>query len=270
MSIMTIEHSCSRDNLVDTCNQLLEPWRFKDYCPNGLQVEGNAIISRVALAVTANQAAIEAAIHWQAQALITHHGLMWKGEDGTITGFRRTRLNSILTANLNVLAYHLPLDAHAQLGNNIQLAQQLGLLNATPLNAEYIVWIGDIPNQYTTQDALIEHIQNQLHPSNKPLNNIIAITSQAHHTKLLKPLKRIAWCTGGGGSYFEKAIAAGIDVFLTGEANEQHVHIARESGVLLLLAGHHATERYGIQALGKVLSHQLNITTRYFEIESPL
>ncbi len=265
--MITIQHSCSRDTLLNTCNQLLEPWRFKDYCPNGLQVEGSAVISRVALAVTANQAAIEAAIHWQAQALITHHGLMWKGEDGTITGFRRTRLNSILTANLNVFAYHLPLDAHAQLGNNIQLAQQLGLLNAVPLNAEHIVWVGDIPGQYSTYPALIECIQNQLYPSNNISNNIIAIANQTHQ---LKPLKRIAWCTGGGGSYFEAAIAAGIDVFLTGEVNEQHVHIARESGVLLLLAGHHATERYGIQALGKALSHQLNIATQYFEIDSPL
>jgi dinuclear metal center YbgI/SA1388 family protein len=260
---MIIEPSCSRNDLLHLCHQLLEPWRFKDYCPNGLQVEGIEAISRVALAVTANQAAIDAAIDWNAQALITHHGLMWKGEDGTVTGFRRNRLHRLLNANLNVLAYHLPLDAHATLGNNIQLAQQLNLLNPQPLNPEAIVWTAEMPHHSSHLEAFIQQIKDRLQPS----GGVTAITNQDIP---LKPFKRIAWCTGGGGSYFETAIAAGVDVFLTGEANEQHVHIARESGVALVLAGHHATERYGIQALGNALSTQLNIETRYFDIDSPL
>lgn len=260
---MTAQAFCTRHQLLSVCQQLLEPWRFKDYCPNGLQIEGKESIAKIALAVTANQAAIEAAINWQAQALIVHHGLIWKGEEGCITGFRRSRLKLILNADLNVLAYHLPLDAHLQYGNNIQLAHQLNLLNPQPLNTDGLIWTGDIPPLYATNERFINLIDCTLHP----LRKTIAIFNPVD---TLKPLKRIAWCTGGGGSYFETAIAAGVDVFLTGEANEQHVHIAKESGVSLLLAGHHATERYGIQALGQAISQKLAVETLYFDIDSPL
>jgi dinuclear metal center YbgI/SA1388 family protein len=257
---------CSRAKLLALCNEWLEPSRFKDYCPNGLQVEGAATISRIALAVTANQAAIEAAIAWGAQALLTHHGLMWKGEDGTVTGFRHARLKTILAADLNMLAYHLPLDAHPTLGNNAQIAQKLGILNATKLDKDGILWTGDIPDSMATAGGLCAAIDRHLNPPRPAL----LIMNSAISTKPIKPLRRIAWCTGGGGSYFEQAIASGADVFLTGEASEQHVHIARESGVSLVLAGHHATERYGIQALGAAVSAALGVESRFFEIDSPL
>ncbi len=262
---------CTRIELLNACNALLEPARFKDYCPNGLQVEGAPTISRLALAVTANQAAIDAAIAWGAHALLTHHGLMWKGENGTVLGFRHTRLKSILAGNLNMLAYHLPLDAHPVLGNNAQIAQRLGILNAAPIDKDGILWAGDLPSTAATQAGFCSLVNAQI----KPPRPVVFVTPQPTHshaqdTASHKLLKRMAWCTGGGGSYFETAIAAGVDVFLTGEASEQHVHIARESGVALALAGHHATERYGIQALGDALSQQLGIETQYFEIDSPL
>ncbi len=249
--------SVSRIQLLAACNDLLQPQRFKDYCPNGLHVEGRAHISRLALAVTANQAAMDAALAWGAQALLVHHGLMWKGEDGTVTGHRKARLAAALKHDLNIIAYHLPLDAHPVLGNNAQLGQRLGLVNIAPLDGEGILVAGELA-QATTAREFAAQVGGHL-------NREALLIGEAS-----KPLRRIAWCTGGGGSYFEAAIAANIDAFLTGEASEQHVHIARECGVPLILAGHHATERYGVQALGAALAAQLGLETQYFEVDSPL
>ena len=241
--------------LVDTCEQWLTPQRFKDYCPNGLQVEGVAQISMLATAVTANQAAIDAAIAAGAQALLVHHGLMWRGEDGTLTGFRAQRVRSAMAAGLNIVAYHLPLDAHPTLGNNVQLAARLGIANASPLGDDGVLYRGTIA-------LSAAELANNM---GAVLARPITLIGDAN-----KPLRRIAWCTGGGGSYFEQAIAAGVDAFITGEASEQFVHIARESGVPLLLGGHHATERYGVQALGAALAAKLGIATQYLEVDSPL
>jgi dinuclear metal center YbgI/SA1388 family protein len=249
--------STSRNQLLAACNTLLQPQRFKDYCPNGLQVEGTAHISRLALAVTANQAAIDAAIAWGAQALLVHHGLMWKGEDGTVLGHRKARLAAALKADLNILAYHLPLDAHPTLGNNAQLGARLGLADMQPLDGEGIVVAGTLAAP-TTASAFCTQVSAHL-----GREALLIGDSKA-------TLHRIAWCTGGGGSYFEAAIAAGADAFLTGEASEQHVHIARECGVPLILAGHHATERYGVQAVGAALVAQLGVEVTYFEVDSPL
>ncbi len=249
--------SVSRAQLLSVCNELLQPQRFKDYCPNGLQVEGAAQISRLALAVTANQTAIDAAIAWGAQALLVHHGLMWKGEDGTVIGHRKARLAAALGADLNLLAYHLPLDAHPSLGNNTQLGLRLGLNDISPLDGEGILVSGVIANPCTAQvfcSQVGAHLGRQA---------LLIGDGGAQ-------LRRIAWCTGGGGSYFETAIACGADAFLTGEASEQHVHIARECGVPLILTGHHATERYGVQALGAALAAQLGLETKYIEVDSPL
>ena len=246
----------SRELLVTACDHLLQPQRFKDYCPNGLQVEGSAHISRLALAVTANQPAIDAAIAWGAHGLLVHHGLMWKGEDGTLTGFRANRVRSAMAAGLNIIAYHLPLDGHATLGNNVQLAARLRMTNAVPMTDDGVLYRGESPAN--TAQVLATVIEAAL--GRAPL--LIGDAS--------KPIRSIAWCTGGGGSYLEQAIASGADAFLTGEASEQHVHIARESGVPLILAGHHATERYGVQALGAAVAAQLGLESQFFDIDSPL
>ena len=249
--------SATREQLLAACNETLQPQRFKDYCPNGLQVEGAAHISRLALAVTANQAAIDAAVAWGAQALLVHHGLMWKGEEGTLTGYRKTRMAAVLKADLNVLAYHLPLDAHPTLGNNAQLGQRLGLQGCQALDGEGVLVSGTLPAPCSASElcALVS----------RTLGREALLIGENQ-----KPLRRIAWCTGGGGSYFEAALSAGADAYLTGEASEQHVHLARESGVPLILAGHHATERYGVQALGAALGTALGLEVRYFEVDSPL
>lgn len=249
--------SVSRFQLLTACNDLLQPQRFKDYCPNGLQVEGAAQISRIALAVTANQAAIDAAIAWGAHALLVHHGLMWKGEDGTVIGHRKTRLTAALNTDLNIIAYHLPLDAHPDLGNNAQLGKLLGLSELSPIDGEGILVAGTL-GQPCTASEFTAQVSARLGREALLIGNASQV------------LRRIAWCTGGGGSYFEAAIAANVDAFLTGEASEQHVHIARECGVPLILAGHHATERYGVQAMGAALAAQLGIEAKYFEIDSPL
>ncbi len=244
-------------DLVAACDSILQPQRFKDYCPNGLQVEGATRVSRVALAVTANQAAIDAALTWGAQALLVHHGLMWKGEDGTVQGHRKTRLKTALAADLSIIAYHLPMDAHAALGNNVQLAQRLAFSNIQTLADDGVLMQGELQTLCTAAE-LGSHIAAQL-------ARTVQVIGDANKT-----IRTLAWCTGGGGGYFERAIAAGVDAFLTGEASEQHVHIARECGVPLLLAGHHATERYGVQALGAALAAQLGVEVRYFEVDSPL
>lgn len=249
--------SVSRLQLLTACNDLLQPQRFKDYCPNGLQVEGAAQISRLALAVTANQAAIDAAVAWGAQALLVHHGLMWKGEDGTVVGHRKTRLAATLKADLNLIAYHLPLDAHPTLGNNAQLGKRLGMLELQPLDGEGILVAAELAAPCSARDFT--------HQVSAHLGREALLIGDG-----TKPLSRIAWCTGGGGSYFESAIAANVDAFLTGEASEQHVHIARECGVPLILAGHHATERCGVQAVGAALAEQLGIAVKFIEVDSPL
>jgi dinuclear metal center YbgI/SA1388 family protein len=254
---MSVFKPVSRLQLLTTCNDLLQPQRFKDYCPNGLQVEGAAHISRLALAVTANQAAIDVAIAWGAQALLVHHGLMWKGEDGTVIGHRKMRLAATLKADLNLIAYHLPLDAHPTLGNNAQLGQRLGLKDMQPLDGEGILVAAALAAPCSARDFT--------HQVSAHLGREALLIGDGD-----KPLRRIAWCTGGGGSYFEAAIAAGADAFLTGEASEQHVHIARECGVPLILAGHHATERYGVQAVGAALAEQLGVAVKFIEVNSPL
>jgi dinuclear metal center YbgI/SA1388 family protein len=256
--------SISLKQLVNACDTVLTPDRFKDYCPNGLQVEGAAQISRLALAVTANQAAIDAAIAWGAQALLVHHGLMWKGEDGTVLGHRKRRLAAALKADLSVIAYHLPLDAHPQLGNNAQLGERLGISGAQALDGEGILVSGALASSVSASAFA--------HAVGVALNLARPAQCIGNGDALVR---RAAWCTGGGGSYFEAAIAAGADAFLTGEASEQHVHLARESGVPLLLAGHHATERLGVQALGAHLKQHFeaqgaDLAVRYFEIDSPL
>jgi dinuclear metal center YbgI/SA1388 family protein len=252
----------SRKDLLNACESLLKAERFKDYCPNGLQVEGKRLISKLALAVTANQASIDAAIEWGADALLVHHGLMWKGESGVVTQFRKQRLQAALNADLNIIAYHLPLDAHPVFGNNIQLAHQMTVLSeCVPIpNTEDIVWQGVLTTPISALD-LSNHVSSVL---NRPATLIVAQNDEA------KLIHRLGWCTGGGASYFEQAIDAGVDAFLTGEADEQHVHIAREMNIPLILGGHHATERYGVQALGAQLAEQLNLNVRFFDIDSPL
>ena len=230
---------------------------FRDYCPNGLQVEGRGEIARIVTGVTASAALIEAAIADGADALIVHHGYFWRGEDARITGMRRRRLGLLFEHNLNLFAYHLPLDAHPEIGNNATLARQLGLEVTKRFGEQDIAALGTLA-EGSTVASFTQTISEKL--GRAPL----VIGDAA------RPLQRIAWCTGGAQGMFEQAIALGVDAYLSGEISEQTVHLARESGVAYIAAGHHATERYGVQALGAHLAQRFGVAHRFIEIGNPV
>lgn len=235
---------------------LLQPHNFKDYSLNGLQVEGQSSIQHIVSGVTANLALIEAAIALQADTILVHHGLFWRGQDTPITGWMRKRLGLLLAHNINLFAYHLPLDDHPQFGNNAQLGFLLGIQPKGRFGDQNLGWIGD--SDFASADALAHTIRTTL--GREPL--LIGGSSQS--------LQRIAWCSGGAQKYLEAAIAAGAQAFITGEISEPQVHIARECGIAYLACGHHATERYGVQALGNHIATQFGIRHTFIDIENPV
>jgi len=236
--------------------QLLAVERFRDYGPNGLQVEGRVEVRRLVTGVTASLAMIEAAVKAGADALLVHHGLFWRGQDGRVTGWMKQRLAALLRDEINLFAYHLPLDAHAELGNNAQLGQRLGLRAAGRFGEQELGFIGSAEG-LTTVQALAAQLESALQ------RTPVVVPGDG------RPLRRVAWCTGGAQGYFEAAIAAGADAFVTGEISEPQTHYARESGVAFLACGHHASERYGVQALGDHLARQFGLEHQYIEIENP-
>lgn len=243
---------------LQTClEELLECGRFSDYCPNGLQVEGRAEIRRVVCGVSASRALIERAIEMQADAIIVHHGWFWRGEDVRVTGIRRQRLGMLLAHDINLFGYHLPLDAHPVLGNNAQLARVLGWQVDGPCREQPLVLLGQLPHAMPAGEVL-RSVAARL--AREPL--LIG--------DVTREVKRVAWCTGGAQGYFEQAIAAGVDLFLSGEISEQTVHLARESGVAYLAAGHHATERYGIHALAAYLAEQCGLEAEFVDLDNPV
>lgn len=246
-----------REALRDYLDTLLEAGRFRDYCPNGLQVEGRADVQRILCGTTASQALIDAAIDWQADAILVHHGWFWKGEDGRITGFRKQRMAALLQHDINLFAYHLPLDAHPVLGNNAQLAQKFGWQIEGNFGEQNIGFMG-APAAVVSAADLATQVGAALGRPPQLLGDGS------------RPVRRVAWCSGGAQGYFEQAITAGADVFLSGEVSEQTYHLAMESGIPYIAAGHHATERYGVQALGEHLQQTQDIKCRYFELENPV
>lgn len=253
---MTKQQSMERDTLRGALDTLLEADRFRDYCPNGLQVEGRAQIRRVVTGVTASLALIQKAVEARADAVLVHHGLFWKGDDMRVVGPKKRRLELLLKHSINLFAYHLPLDAHAELGNNAQLARQLGLTISGRFAEQEIGFLGNL------EQAM-------------PAERLQAMISKALGRKALMvgPLgvtvKKIAWCTGGAQGYFEAAIAAGCEVFVSGEISEQTTHLAREAGVPYIAAGHHATERYGVQAVGAWLQATWGLEHQFVDDDNP-
>jgi dinuclear metal center YbgI/SA1388 family protein len=246
-----------RDEVARYLDELLESARFRDYCPNGLQVEGRADVQRIVAGVTASQALIDAAIERGADTLLVHHGWFWRGEDGRVTGFRKARLQSLLRHDINLIGYHLPLDCHLEFGNNAQLAKHMGWTAEGRFGEQDLGWYGrtSVP---TILSELTRTISTGL--GRDPL----AIGEAA------LPVNRLAWCSGGAQNMFEQAIAQGVDVFLTGEISEQNVHLARESGVAYIAAGHHATERYGVQALAAHLAERFGLECEFVDIDNPV
>jgi dinuclear metal center YbgI/SA1388 family protein len=257
-----------REELVAYLDDVLAAARFRDYCPNGLQVEGRAAIRHVVCGVTASQALIDAAVERGADAILVHHGWFWKGEDGRVTGFRKRRLQTLLAHDINLLAYHLPLDAHAEFGNNAQLALKLGWTVTGRFAEQDIGFIG-LPFSATVE-------ANAVPPAPTFAHELAAQVERAlGRAPLLvgdgqRCVNKVAWCSGGAQSYFEQAILAGADLFVSGEISEQTVHLARESGVPYLAAGHHATERYGVMALSGHLAESFGLTCDYVEIDNPV
>ncbi len=245
------------NELRDYIGSLLEASRFRDYCPNGLQVEGRAQVLRIATGVSASQHLLEAATAWGADAIIVHHGYFWRNEDAAVTGIKKRRIAHLLQHDVSLLAYHLPLDAHPELGNNAQLAKHMGWEVQGRFGEQDIASYGMLP-QAQTLAQLATHLSAQL-----------GRTPQIIGEPTLS-VKRIAWCSGGAQSYFEQAIALGVDAFMTGEISEQNVHVARETGVAFIAAGHHATERFGVSALGEHLAQHFGIVHRFFDQDNPV
>lgn len=248
-----------RDALHRCFNDLLQPERFKDYGPNGLQVEGKREIHKIVSGVTASLALIDAAIEHQADAVFVHHGLFWRGQDGRVTGWMRQRLAALLVHNINLFAYHLPLDAHARWGNNAQLGHRLGLAVQGHFGEQDLgVWGERVDAQaFSNAQALADHAENILsHP----------VVLVAPHSR---PIQRVGWCTGGAQGYFEAAIAAGVDAFITGEISEPQAHCARECGVAYLACGHHATERYGAPAVAGHVAELYALEHVFIDIDNP-
>lgn len=248
-----------RDTLIAHFAQTLQPQLFKDYGPNGLQVEGKDQIRRLVSGVTASRALIEQAIDAQADAVVVHHGLFWRGQTGCITGWMKQRVALLLEHNINLLAYHLPLDAHADLGNNAQLGRLLGFsphpAGWERFGEQQLGFVGHA--QHSSPQALAQHVEKVLR---RPVTLVPGNPG---------PITRVGWCTGGAQGYFESAIEAGVQAFLTGEISEPQAHYARECGVSFLACGHHATERYGIQALGAHAAQALGIDHVFIEVDNP-
>ncbi len=247
-----------RKQLLSAFDALLEPERFKDYGPNGLQVEGRGDIKKIVSGVTACLALIEAAVAVQADAIFVHHGLFWRGHDGRITGWLRQRLGLLMQHNINLYAYHLPLDAHAELGNNAQLGKQLGFTAQGRFGEQQLGWLGQAPAAVmASPQALASHIEAAL---GRPVTLVAGRSG---------PLQRVAWCSGGAQGYFEEAIAAGVDVFVTGEISEPQAHYARECGVSFIACGHHASERYGAPAVAAHVAAQHGLEHQFIDIDNP-
>jgi dinuclear metal center YbgI/SA1388 family protein len=246
-----------RDELVGYLDQLLECGRFRDYCPNGLQVEGRPEILCIVAGVTASQALLDEAVARGADAVLVHHGYFWRGEDGRVTGIRRRRLATLLAADLNLLAYHLPLDAHPEFGNNAQLARRAGWLPEGRFGEQDLGWVGR-PAEPCSAGEMAARLRAAV--AREPM--LIGDAGRR--------VGRVAWCTGAAQGFFESAIALGADLFVSGEISEPTVHLARESGVPYLACGHHASERYGVQALGEHLQDAFGIECSFIEIENPV
>jgi len=250
----------TRKKLENYLNEYLQPWQMKDYCPNGLQVEGKENIEKIVTGVTASQALIDAALEADADAVIVHHGYFWKSEDEAIKGMKKKRLKTILLNDLNLFGYHLPLDVHPEIGNNAQLGKLLGIKiqrSLEPWNRQCVAVKGKLETAISAERfaTLIENKLNRKPLLEKASDELI---------------KTIAWCTGGGQHYIDSAAEQGVDAFLTGEASEQTIHVSREMGIHFIAAGHHATERYGAKALGEHLADKFDVGVKFIDIDNPV
>ena len=250
-----------RNELEQVLNKLLTPELIKDFCPNGLQIEGSEHINKIVTGVTASQALIDQAIEQKADAILVHHGYFWKNESYVIKGMKYQRIKALMDHNINLFAYHLPLDVHEELGNNAQLAQLLGIDVKGPLeigNPFSVAIHGELSEAVSGQD-FCQRISDKLN------RQCLHISPDSN-----KVIRKVAWCTGGGQGYIELAAEQGFDAFISGEASEQTTHVAKEMDIHFFAAGHHATERYGVKALGEYLAKTQGVHVEFIDIDNPV
>ena len=249
-----------REQMLAALDELLQPGKFRDYCPNGLQVEGRKQVRRLVTGVTACQALLDAALVEEADAVLVHHGYFWKNEDSRIAGMKKQRLQTLLRHDLNLFAYHLPLDAHPTLGNNAALARILDLEiqgGLEPDNPLSIGLVGHLPTPMTAEQ-FADHAAGRLG------------REVMHVGEREDEIESIAWCTGAAQGFIDQAQAQGVDAYLSGEISEPTTHVARETGIHYFACGHHATERYGVQAVGEWLAEQFDIEHVFIDIDNPV
>jgi dinuclear metal center YbgI/SA1388 family protein len=255
------QKSASQETIESYINELLQISQFKDYCPNGLQVQGKNNIYKLVTGVTASLALIERAIDEDADAILVHHGWFWKNDDSRVVGQLYARLKLLMDKEINLYAYHLPLDQHPIYGNNVQLAKRLGITIGGQSKTTPLVWYGNLgknkkpPYPLDKLALLIE----------KKLERVPLVIGE-----MKKPIHKIAWCTGGAQGYITDAVQLGADVYISGEISEQTTHIAQELGIAYISAGHHATEKYGVQALGAHLADVFGIQHQFIDIPNPV
>ncbi|WP_325892125.1 Nif3-like dinuclear metal center hexameric protein [Grimontia sp. NTOU-MAR1] len=247
--------------LESVLNEFLKPFAMKDYCPNGMQIEGKEEVRKIVTGVTASQALIEAAIEQDADALLVHHGYFWRGESEPLKGMKFKRIKSLIENGINLYAYHLPLDVHPEVGNNAQLATLLGIEQLGGLedgNSNSIAVWGELPSALSAKDfgKLLATKLNR-----EPLHI---------ESGIAKPIKKVGWCTGGGQDFIDLAASKGMDAFVSGEISERTTYSARELCIHYFSAGHHATERYGVKALGQWLADQHGFEVTFIDIDNPV
>ena len=247
--------------IVGYCDDLLQAQSIKDYAPNGLQIEGEEQVEDVYTAVSASRDVLEKVVAAGGKMLLVHHGYFWKGEDRTLTGWMKERVRLCLAHDINLVAYHLPLDFHKTLGNNAQLGELMGWHAQKNIRSSAgidLVMMGEVPGGITVGD-LADQLEMRLRQ--KPC----VIEKDAERV-----IQKIAWCTGAAYDDIQVAIEAGADAFVTGEIAERTVHIARESSIAFFAAGHHATERLGVQALGQHLEKKFGLKHTFIDSDCPV
>lgn len=245
----------NRSDILRKMNEWLQPENFQDYAPNGLQVEGREEVGHIVTGVTASRALLDAAVRAGADMILVHHGYFWKGEDQRILGMKKQRLKQLLDNDINLVAYHLPLDDHPEYGNNRQLASVLELQSPRPLDG--LVWEGELPEALAPEEFSL-YLAEKL--GRAPLWVGTGV----------EKIRRVGWCTGAAQGFITKALEAGLDAYISGEVSEPTTHTARECGIHYYAAGHHATERYGVQALGEALARELGVTHQFIDCDNPV
>ena len=242
----------NREELKNYCNTYLDIYKFKDYCPNGLQIEGSLNITKIVSGVSANLDLIELAVAEQADAIFVHHGIFWDNESNLIVGAKRKKIDLLIKNNINLFAYHLPLDDHLEVGNNVELGRILGVRNMKSVD-DSLLWQGELNTDLESFSILIE--------------NKLGRAPQVFGSRK-KSIRSIAWCTGGAQTFIDEAIELNVDVYLSGEVSERTPAVAKENDITYISAGHHATERYGIQSLCRHLSSKFNLKHQFLEVEN--